>query len=470
MNKEKIKLSLEGDKLLENREYNKGTAFTRAERENFKLTGKLPRRIETIEEQVHRAYLQFKRKQDTLEKNLFLNQIYTSNTTLFFKIIEQHLEEMLPIIYTPTISEAVKNFSKTFLNSPGLIISYPEREKTSEILAGIQADSLDIAVVTDGEGVLGIGDQGIGGLSIAVGKLMVYTTCGGINPFKTLPIQLDVGTNNEKLLNDPDYLGWRHNRISDKEYYDFLDHFVDCFSKRFPRCFLHWEDFGKNNAHKVLARYRQVHQSFNDDIQGTGAIATAAVLSGIKKSGVSSDRHKFCIFGAGTAGVGIAEQIIYALAEIENKRIEEIRERFYLIDRYGLIREGQQRTRDYQLPYLKTLDQLRGWTCTTQGEYSLEDVTKNAGITILIGCSTASNAFNKNVLKLMANNIDKPIIMPLSNPTSKAEATPEAILKATDGRALIATGSPFKAVKFSNRTNRISQCNNALIFPGLALG
>jgi malate dehydrogenase (oxaloacetate-decarboxylating) len=377
---------------------------------------------------------------------------------------------MLPIVYTPTISETVKNFSKNYLNSPGLIISYPEREKIREILANIQADPLDIAVVTDGEGVLGIGDQGIGGINIALGKLIVYSACGGINPFRTLPIQLDVGTDNEELLNDPDYLGWRHKRISNKEYYDFLDDFVDCFSKRFPNSFLHWEDFGKNNAHKVLARYKQVHQSFNDDIQGTGAITTAAVLSGIKKSGLKTDQHRFCIFGAGTAGVGIAEQIIYALAKIENKNIEEIRNRFYLIDRHGLIREGQKRTRDYQRPYLKTLNQLKGWVCATRGECSLEDVIKNAGITVLIGCSTAKNAFNEKVLQQMAENISKPIIMPLSNPTANAEATPEDILKATEGRALIATGSPFEAVKLANKPLRISQCNNALIFPGIALG
>jgi len=249
-----------------------------------------------------------------------------------------------------------------------------------------------------------------------------------------------------------------------------MDHFVDCFSKRFPNCFLHWEDFGKNNAHKILARYRQTHQTFNDDIQGTGAITTAAVLSAIRKSGLSSEQHRFCIFGAGTAGVGIAEQIIYALADIENKSIEEIRKRFYLIDRYGLIREGQQKSRDYQVPYLKALDELRDWNCTNQGKFSLEDVIKNAGITVLIGCSTATNAFNKDVLIRMGENLDTPIIMPLSNPTSKAEATPEAILKATDGRALIATGSPFEAVKYNNKTIKISQCNNALIFPGIGLG
>jgi malate dehydrogenase (oxaloacetate-decarboxylating) len=461
---------LSGDQLLSSPRYNKGTAFSTKERELFDLTGRLPARIETIEEQSARIYWQLSNKTGDLEKNLFLMQVFATNTTLFFRLLESHLEELLPIIYTPTIGEAVMQFSKNYLRPHGLIISYPEIEKIDAILAQIDPKQLDIAVVTDGEGVLGIGDQGVGGLNIAIGKLIVYTACSGINPFRTLPIQLDVGTNNEELLADPFYLGWRHKRISGDDYYHFLDQFVESFSKRFPDSFLHWEDFGKDNARKVLDRYRFKHQSFNDDIQGTGAIALAAVLSGIKQSKIDSAKHRFCIFGAGTAGTGIADQICQALSHTEKVDIAQIRKRFYLIDRNGLIHKGQPEIQDFQTCYAHDPKDLQEWRCISKDNYSLEDVVKNAGITVLIGCSTSSQAFTQPILQQMAKNSDRPIIMPLSNPTSKAEATPAQILQATSDKALIATGSPFASVDTGKRQIRISQCNNALIYPGIALG
>lgn len=465
-----MQIKFSGNELLQDPRYNKGTAFSPGERAEFALLGKLPPRVETIEEQCLRVARQIRQKQTPLEKNLLLNELYNSNRTLFFKVVDQHLEELLPIIYTPTIGDAVIQYSSNFQRPQGLTIAYEDRDRLEEIFADIDADELDIAVVTDGEGVLGIGDQGVGGLNIAIGKLMVYTACAGINPHRTLPIQLDVGTNNLDLLNDELYLGQRHERISSEKYLDFLDRFVEVFKQKFKTTFLHWEDFGKDNARKVLDRYRLAHPSFNDDIQGTGAISLAAVLTGIKKSGLPSQRHKFCIFGAGTAGTGIADQICQALAKLEGTDISEIRKRFYLIDRYGLIREGQERTLDFQRPYLKSAGDLQGWQCSRANECSLLDVVRNAGISVLIGCSTATGAFDEAVLKQMAENSPHPIIMPLSNPTSKAEATPADIISCSQGRAYIASGSPFAPVEFAGLQQRISQCNNALIYPGIGLG
>jgi malate dehydrogenase (oxaloacetate-decarboxylating) len=459
-----------GYELLLNPFLNKGCAFTSKERHEFSLVGKLPVVVETIEEQCHRAYQQVLEKSSALEKNLLLNELYATNRTLFFKLIDLHLNELLPIIYTPTIGEAVMKFSRNFMRPQGLIISYPEIDLIDSIFADIDSENIDIAIVTDGEGVLGIGDQGIGGLNIAIGKLMVYTACAGIDPRRAIPIQLDVGTNNQELLADPMYMGWRNERIAGAEYDRFIERFVASFKKRFKKTFLHWEDFGKDNARRVLDKFRKIHPSFNDDIQGTGAISLAAVLTGIKKSGIPVEKHRFCIFGAGTAGTGIADQICQALAKIGNLDLEEIRKRFYLIDRHGLIIEGQSRTLDFQRPYAKTNADYAGWNCSISGECSLIDTVKNAGITVLIGCSTATGAFNSEVLKQMAKNCEHPLILPLSNPTSKAEATPDEIFAATDGKALIATGSPFSQVEFAGKRHRISQCNNALIYPGIALG
>ncbi|MFZ5949544.1 MAG: NAD-dependent malic enzyme [Candidatus Rifleibacteriota bacterium] len=465
-----MKIRFSGEALLSNPQLNKGTAFSERERRDFALSGKLPPRIESIEMQTARVLAQLQKRIGALEKNLFLNELYAVNRTLFFKVVDLNLEELLPIIYTPTIGDAVMEYSLNFVNPQGLIIGPDDLDRIDEIFAAYDPDELDIAVVTDGEGVLGIGDQGIGGLNIAIGKLMVYTACAGINPFKTLPIQLDVGTNNRTLLEDPLYLGLRKERMSGQPYYEFIERFVTAFKKRFKKSFLHWEDFGKDNARKVLDLYRTAHPSFNDDIQGTGAIALAAVLTGIRKSGVPSDRHRFCIFGAGTAGVGIADQICQGLAELENSSIEEVRRRFYLIDRHGLIRQGQDRTLDFQKPYIRTYEDMQGWVCTGPQECTLSDTLRHAGITVLIGCSTASGAFNAEVLQQMHKNTPHPIILPLSNPTSKAEATPVQIIEATNGKAFIATGSPFDPVEYDGRTFKISQCNNALVYPGIALG
>lgn len=456
--------------LLSDPRFNKGTAFSYAERRQLGLLGRLPPRVETISEQAERVMTQIRRLDAAIDRFLLLQQLFATNTILFFKVVDLHLRELLPIIYTPTVGEGVMQFSRNFVRQQGLIISYRDIDRLDEIFADYSGEDIDIAVVTDGEGVLGIGDQGVGGLNIAIGKLMVYTACAGINPFRTLPIQLDFGTNNPALLDDPLYLGLRENRVNSEIYYDFMEKFVVFFKNKFKTTFLHWEDFGKDNARKVLELFRKRHPSFNDDIQGTGAITLAAVLGGMKKSGIDSAVHKFCIFGAGTAGTGIADQICQALARSENKEVAEIRKRFFLIDRHGLIRENGHPIADFQKPYARSADELAGWRLNRPGEIFLADVVKNAGITVLIGCSTAAGAFTPEIIEQMARNSARPVIMPLSNPTNKAEATPEQILQHSQGTALIATGSPFSPVIFQGKKHVVSQCNNALVYPGIALG
>jgi len=456
--------------LLKNSLLNKGTAFTHAEREKHGLRGLLPPRVEIISEQATRAYSQYRAITGDLEKNLFLNQLFSVNVTLFYYLVSNHLEEMLPIVYTPTIGDAVKRFSRNFMQQNGLVISLADRDHIDEMLATTDPEQLDIAVVTDGEGILGIGDWGIGGLNIAIGKLMVYTLCGGINPRRTLPVQLDVGTNNEELLADPLYLGLRQPRARGQEYFNFIDEFVAAFKKRFPRSFLHWEDFGRDTARLVLDRYRETHQSFNDDIQGTGAVALAAVLAGITRSGLPAEHHRFCIFGAGTAGCGIADQISLALAQSESVDLAKVRQRFYMIDRDGLLTENSRDLMQFQKPYAVAAEKLHGWNNSKPDSITLADVVNNARPTVLIGCSAQTGAFTDDILAEMAKNCQHPIVMPLSNPTSKAEATPERIMKATEGRALIATGSPFAPVSWQSKQLRVSQCNNALVFPGIGLG
>lgn len=449
---------------------NKGTAFSFEERSRLNLHGLLPAVVETLNQQLSRTYVQYCSHKTSLEKNLFLNDLYLTNTTLFFALVSAHLDEMLPIVYTPTIAEAVTSFSNNYSRPQGLIIAFPDREKMDEIFRQLANQPVDVAVVTDGEGVLGIGDQGVGGLKIAVGKLMVYTLCGGLNPYKTAAIQLDVGTNNKELLDDPMYLGWRHKRISGAEYHDFIEMFVAAFKRWLPQTLLHWEDFGRDNARVVLDRYRSVHQSFNDDIQGTGAVAVSAVLTGMRKSNMPSVNHKICIFGAGTAGSGIAEQICQSLAVLEKTDVGTIRKRVYMIDRNGLLMENQSDLQTFQLPYVRQLSEIASWQIGEQKFPGLAEVIRNVHPTVLIGCSTKAGAFTGEILGEMYKHCARPIIMPISNPTSKAEATPETILAATEGNALIATGSPFGKITFNNQEIEISQCNNALIFPGLGMG
>lgn len=463
-----IETPLSGNDLLISPKLNKGTGFSREEREHFGLLGLLPTQIETLDQQATRMYSQYNEHRSNLGKNIYLNVLHDYNETLFYKLASQHLEEMLPIIYTPTVGEAVQRFSMEHRKAKGLYISYPDRHRIEEILENRVPPEVDISVVTDGEAVLGIGDQGIGGINISSAKLMVYTLCGGINPHRTLPIQLDVGTNNPHLLNDPMYIGWRHERITGQAYDDFIDMFVEAMIKKFPHLMLHWEDFGRDNARNILSRYRDKICTFNGDMQGTGVVALACVLASVLASGIPLIKHRIVILGAGTAGIGIADQIYSALRQAGLSE-EEARARFWLLDRPGLLTQDTA-LQPFQAVYSRKTDDISGWELRDPNYVGLYDVVKNTQPTILIGCSTVSGAFNEEVVKLMASQVERPIIMPLSNPNSLAEANPEDLYKWTEGKAIIATGSPFPEVQYDGKWNRIAQCNNALGFPGIGLG
>jgi malate dehydrogenase (oxaloacetate-decarboxylating) len=464
-----IETRLTGKALLSIPQLNKGTAFTQEERETFGLLGKLPYRIETLDEQVKRAHCQFTRYQTSIEKNIYLNELHDTNQVLFYKLVLENLEEMIPIIYTPTVGDAVMNYSEEFRRPRGLCISYPERFKIREILKNRTNPDIDIIVTTDSEGVLGIGDQGIGGLYIPIAKLMVYSLCGGLNPAKHLPIYLDVGTNNQKLLDDPLYLGWRNPRISGSEYDEFIGLFVEAVKAEFPGIFLHWEDFGRENARKNLDRYKNTMCTFNDDMQGTAAVALAGLLSATKAAGIEFKDQRIVIFGAGTAGVGIADQIQASLMQHGLTR-EEALACFWLIDRDGLLVEGNPGIMDFQAPYARTAEEVSHWDKNPKGGLDLAEVVRRVGPTTLIGCSTCHGAFKKEIIKNMAQQTLRPIIFPLSNPTPLAEADPNDLLLWTEGKALIATGSPFHDVSYRGKKVIIPQCNNALVFPGLGAG
>jgi malate dehydrogenase (oxaloacetate-decarboxylating) len=459
-----------GHHLLDNPKLNKGNAFSLEERDTFKLKGKLPEYIESLEDQSARTYAQYQEISSDLAKNIYLNSLHDSNETLFYHVVKKHLKEMLPIIYTPTVGKAVQRFSLEMRRTRGLYISYPDRHRIDDILSNRTNRIIDLIVVTDGEGVLGIGDQGIGGMNIAIAKLMVYVLCAGINPSCKLPIQLDVGTNNQQLLNDPMYLGWRHERINGEQYDEFIGLFVEAVRKQFPNIYLHWEDFGRDHARHNLERYQESMLTFNDDMQGTGAVALSAVLAGVKAAGRNLCQERIVFFGAGTAGCGMADQIRDAMVQ-DGLSKEEAQQRFWLIDRHGLLIDDMPDLMACQAPYARTRADIDNWP-QHEGEQAtgLLRVVQQAKATILIGCSTVSGAFNERVVKSMAANTKRPLIMPMSNPTACAEAHPANLLKWTDGLAMVATGSPFDAVEYEGKHIRISQANNAFVFPGLGLG
>lgn len=463
-----LETSLAGNELLSMSKLNKGCAFSHEERELFGLTGLLPYYVESLEQQVARMYQQFQQHSSNLGKNIYLNVLHDYNETLFYKLASLHLEEMLPLIYTPTVGEAVQRFSLEHRRARGLYISYCDRDKIAEILDHRLPREVDLSVVTDGEAVLGIGDQGIGGINISSAKLMVYTLCGGINPNRVLPIQLDVGTNNPHLLNDPMYLGWRHERITGQAYDDFIDSFVTAITKKFPGILLHWEDFGRDNARRILNRYQQQICTINGDIQGTGVVALACVLAGTQASGIPLTQHRIVIHGAGTAGVGIADQILAALCR-SGLTEHEARARFWLIDKNGLLTENHPLL-PFQAPYARSTTETADWSLRQPEHIGLYDVVKNIKPTILIGSSTATGAFTEEIVKLMTEYVERPIIMPLSNPNSLSEAQPADLMHWTNAKAIIATGSPFPPVRYEQVQYRIAQSNNAFAFPGIGLG
>lgn len=462
-----IETNLTGSSLLSSPKLNKGAAFTDEERREFNLIGLLPYHVETLEQQAARMYAQYSEHHSSLGKHIYLNVLHDYNETLFYKLTSEHLEEMLPIIYTPTVGEAVQRFSLELRKPRGLYISYPDMDKIDTILEHRLPAAVDLTVVTDGEAVLGIGDQGIGGINIACAKLMVYSLCGGLNPHRVLPIQLDVGTNNTSLLNDSMYLGWRHERISGQAYDDFVDAFVSALTKKFPSIYLHWEDLGRDNARRLLQHYQNRICTINGDMQATGVVALACVLAGVRASGIPLKDHRIVIMGAGTAGIGIADQILGALQR-HGLSEQEARSHFWLLDKEGLLTTDSPLLA-FQKPYARKRSDIAHWD-SDHHAIRLYDVIKNVKPTILIGCSTAAGAFNENIVKLMAAQVGRPIIMPLSNPNSLAEAKPDDLLRWTEGRAIIATGSPFPDARYGDKYYRFAQSNNAFAFPGIGLG
>jgi malate dehydrogenase (oxaloacetate-decarboxylating) len=445
-------ISYAGPSLLEMPLLNKGSAFTPEERVEFNLIGLLPQNVETIEEQVARVFNQYNQCASDLDKHIYLRSIQDNNETLFFRLLESHLSEMLPIIYTPTVGQACQEFSKIYRTHRGLFISYPERDRIEDILRSATKDQIKI----------------IGGMGIPIGKLSLYTACGGISPAYTLPIVLDVGTNNRELLDDPMYMGWRHERVSGKEYDEFVALFIEAVQRRWPDVLLQFEDFAQANAMPLLEKYRDELCCFNDDIQGTASVAVGTLLAACKAKGEKLGEQTVVFLGAGSAGCGIAEHIIAAMT-IEGLSEAEARKRVFMVDRFGLLTEGMKDLLDFQQRLAHKAGDVAGWA---EGDAypQLLDVVRNAKPTVLVGVSAQRGLFTEEVIRQMHANCAKPLVMPLSNPTSKVEATPEEILRWTDGNALVATGSPFAPVEINGRSVPIAQCNNSYIFPGIGLG
>lgn len=458
-----------GKALLTIPQLNKGTAFTEQERVEFGLIGKLPPHVETLEAQVARAYLQYLSHETEIQKNIYLNYLLNVNQVLFYKLISKYTEEMLPKIYTPVVGDAVEQFSQRFFQPRGLYISFEDQDRIETILNNRSNPDIKLIVVSDGEGVLGIGDQGAGAMAIPVAKLMVYTAFGGIDPNVTLPIMLDVGTNNKTLLNDPMYLGWRHQRISGKDYDVFINKFVAAVKKLFPQVFLHWEDFGSYNSYNNLANYRHEICSFNDDIQGTGVVAVAVLLAALALNKTSMSEQRIVVFGAGSAGMGVTDSIYKAMIN-SGISAETAKNNFWLVDRFGLLTDSAANPTKAQSIFLRSQADISAWQVQNPQNISLLEVIENVRPTILVGSSTVKGAFNQQIVETMSRYVERPIILPLSNPTEKAEATPENLIKWTNGKALIASGSPFADVCWHDQIFPISQCNNYFAFPGIGLG
>jgi malate dehydrogenase (oxaloacetate-decarboxylating) len=464
-----LEVSLSGPLLLDYPLLNKGSAFTDDERREFGLLGLLPPHVSSIDEQMARIYENYNSKQTDLEKYIFLVALQDRNETLFYRMLEDHITEMMPIIYTPVVGAASQHYSHIYRRPRGLYISYPHREEIDRILDNAPYRDIDVIVVTDGERILGLGDLGVGGMGIPVGKLSLYSVCAGIYPAATLPIFLDVGTDNQSLLNDPLYLGWRHERMRGREYDDFIDAFVGSVKRKFPGVLLQWEDFSRNNARRLLDRYKDELCTFNDDIQGTGAVTLAGLLAAVKAIGSRMSEHRVLIFGAGSAGTGVADQTVSAMKG-EGLSVEEARTRIWMIDVGGLLHAGRKDLESFNAMYAQPIERLQGWKVERPDYIPLEDVVRNVRPTILIGTAAQPGAFTKEIVTEMASHVERPIIFPLSNPTSKSEAVPSAVISWTGGRALVATGSPFPSVHYKGNLVRIGQCNNVYIFPGVGLG
>jgi malate dehydrogenase (oxaloacetate-decarboxylating) len=455
--------------LLDTPMWNKGTAFNETERAALGLQGLLPPQIESLEQQSARAYEAFKAKTTDLERHIYVRQLQDTNETLFYRLLLDHVEETLPIVYTPTVGLACQQFSHIYRRPRGLIISYPLREAIPEILRNRPNPGVDVIVVTDGERILGLGDQGVGGLGIPIGKLSLYSLIGGIHPSRTLPILLDVGTNNPERLNDSEYLGWRHERITGQEYLDFVDRFVNAVKQELPQTCLQWEDFSTPHARPLLERYQNELLTFNDDVQGTAAVVLGAVTGASKVAGKSMREHQIVFVGAGSAAMGVADYLRFAMVD-DGISDKEARARFWVIDKDGLLDSNRRDLSDAQKTYARDTNEVKHWPRNSHGQIGLSETIAQLDATILIGLSTVKGIFTESVVREMAKRTERPIIFPLSNPTSRSEAEPADLIQWTEGRALVATGSPFAPVKYGGRSIDIAQCNNVFIFPAVGLG
>ncbi|MEH7462534.1 NAD-dependent malic enzyme [Bacillus thuringiensis] len=463
--------TIKGKEVLSNPFLNKGTAFTREEREDLGLEGLLPPQVLTLDEQVNRIYEQYLMQTTNLFKNGLLYDLYNRNVVLFYRLLKEHLAEMLPIIYTPTVGDAIQSYSHSYRRPGGLYLSIDDPEGIEKAFynLGKPKNGVDLIVVTDSESILGIGDQGIGGINIAIGKLAVYTAAAGIDPSRVLPVVLDVGTNNQTLIADPMYIGNKFARVRGESYDQFIDLFIQTARKFFPEVLIHWEDLGNVNARKILDKCGDKILTFNDDIQGTGAVTLAAIMSALKVTGESLKDQRIVVFGPGAAGIGNADQMADAMV-LEGLTREETYDRFWAVDYRGLLTDETPDVLNFQKPYTRQVDEVKDWDKNEEGIISLMEVVRRVKPTILIGTSGQAGAFTENIIKEMAKHVERPIIMPMSNPTALAEAVPENLIKWTDGKALIATGSPFADVKYKGVTYEIGQSNNAFVFPGLGLG
>lgn len=460
---------LRGMDLLDTPIWNRGTAFDENERTTLGLHGLLPPRVEAIEEQLTRAHEAFKSKGTDLERHIYLRQLQDSNETLFYRLMLEHIEEMMPIVYTPTVGLACQQFSHIYRRPRGLVVSYPLRGSINEILRNRPNPEVDVIVVTDGERILGLGDQGVGGLGIPIGKLSLYSLIGGIHPSRTLPIILDAGTNNEERLNDPEYLGWRHERVRGQDYLDFVDRFVQAVKQELPGTCLQWEDFATPNARPLLIRYQNELLTFNDDVQGTAAVVLGAAIGASKVAGKSLQDHQIVFVGAGSAAIGVADFLRIAMVE-EGLSEKEARARFWIVDKDGLLDSDRRDLSEEQKVYTRDRNEVVGWPRNQHGQIGLAEVIGKIDATMLIGFSTVKGIFSESIVREMAGKTGRPIIFPLSNPTSLSEAEPADLLAWTEGRALVATGSPFAPVAYNGKTIEIAQCNNVFIFPAVGLG
>jgi malate dehydrogenase (oxaloacetate-decarboxylating) len=468
-----IRTHLSGRDLLMNPRLNKGTAFSEDERDMFALHGLLPPHVGILESQRERRKRVLDSRPTAFGKYSNMRDLQDNNETLFYSLIAHNIEELLPIVYTPAVGEGCQRFSEIWRKPRGLFLSYPNKERIEQILADPSYDSVRCIVVSDGERILGLGDQGAGGMGIPIGKMALYTALGGIPPEHCLPVLLDLGTDNETLLHDPIYIGWEHKRIRGQEYDDFVEAFVTAVERRWPRILLQWEDFAGANAARLLAKYRNRLCTFNDDIQGTAAVTTGTLLAAVYATGIPLREQTIAMFGAGSAGIGIIELLIAAMKD-EGLTEAQARQRIYAFNRYGLLIEGGKGIRPEQQTLVRKREDVAGWKLSSAssevGAVSLLDVVRNAGITVLAGVSAQPGAFSEEIVREMARRTKRPIIFPLSNPTSKSEANPADLLRWTDGRALVGTGSPFAPVEVDGKLIPIAQINNSYIFPGLALG